>query len=672
MTPRYLNCSSCKMTFKSPSLLEKHREKFCIGTEIGRGLMTKTPEDMLEQLKDYKRRRADQRKQREMEERGILEEMDENERRLTSDNLISDEQAAFDQDGPSPREQWLREHKNQLQNLAQDHGKHVTALLSRNKELEEQRAEIVKKLNELSEKSKISSQVEKMLADLKAQEYKNELLLESMKQQLEILQLETVQNKVASRHNTSHSHLSKRKEKIQHLPTFLPFFGGGSLSTEISALRLSYLQNGGNDQLILIQLHDLLAEALQLEQRVKHPRTHRKERNHREQHSTSKRNLDSELISLEVENQRLEDEILKLQLKRQRSRRSQKLLKTSIGQRLMLSIDGDENDQLQLTRKDSNQKMRALKTEIDLLKQEMEIQRLQRRMRTSKTRDLPNATARTPPFLPMEDPRPQTPTLAKQFLDSSEGLGPAPYDPVAGFVVFYDFLLGLDPMYRVCRLVVGLYHGGQEMGDPSLLPAVYCDIDNSPAYFPEVNRGNGAILAIKQVVPRVRPSPGISLVMELQASGGCDPYGQDINRLVSRGWIKIDIFDSQNRVISGRWKVPVRVLPVKPSMTTGELNGVPQLENMELYLRLVNARDASVQTTAAVDPNNARLYKYPPLAAARTTIPIDAPLSSFHSFYRHPTTQLAYPSLGETVDPPPPSADVMLLQHSTSARIQSG
>ncbi|XP_038660351.1 coiled-coil domain-containing protein 17-like isoform X2 [Scyliorhinus canicula] len=600
MTPRYLSCSCCKMTFKSPFLLEKHREKFCIGTEIGRGLMTKTPEDMLEQLTDYKRRRADQRKQREMEERDILEEMDENERRLTYDNFISDEQATFDQDGPSPREQWFREHKNQLQNLAQDHGKHVTDLLSRNKELEEQRADIVKKLNELSEKSKVSSQVEKMLAELKAQEYKNELLLESMKQQLEVLQLETMRNKVASRHNTSHSHLSKRKEKVQQLQTFLPFYGGGSLSSEISTLRLSYLQNGGNDQLILIQLHDLLAEALQLEQRVKHPRTHRKERNHREQHSTFKRNLDSELISLEVENQRLEDEILQLQLKGQRSRTSQKLLKTSIGQKLMLSIDGDENDQRQLTRKDSNQKMRALKTEIDILKQEMEIQRLQRRMRTSKTRDLPNVTARTPPFLPMEDPRPQTPTLAKHFLDSSEGLGPAPYDPV------------------------------------------------------------------------VRPSPGISLIMELQASGGYDPYGQDINRLVSRGWIKIDIFDSQNRVISGRWKVPVRILPVKPSMTTGELNGVPQLENMELYLRLVNARDANIQTTAAIDTNNARLYKYPPLASARTTIPIDAPLSSFRSSYRYPTTQLAFPSFEETVDPPPPSADVMLLQHSASARIQSG
>ncbi|XP_062903740.1 coiled-coil domain-containing protein 17-like [Mobula hypostoma] len=668
MTPRYLRCSSCNMTFKSLSLLRKHQTKFCIGTEIGRGLVTKTPENVLDQLKDYRQRREEQRKQREMEEREILAEMDEKERRLMNDNLVPYSQLTLDQEDPIPKEQWMREHKNQLQNLAQNHGEHVTGILLHNKELEEQRAEIVRRLNELSEKSKNFSQLEKMLAELKAREYKNKLLLDSMKQQLEILQLDSIQNKAVSRQSTLHSRPSKRKDIVQQAQTFVPFYGGGSLSSEISALRLSYLQNGGNDQLILVQLHDLLAEALQVERRVKLSRTHRKDRTYRG-HDTLRRNLDFELISTEIENQRLEEGILKLQLKRQRNHRREKPLKTSIGQRLTLS-EGDEKDQVQITWKDNNQKMKALKTEIDLLKQDLEIQRLQRHMRSSKIRDHPAVPLPTPAHLPVEDMKPQTPALAKQFLDSSEGFGPAPYDPVAGFVVFYDFLLGLDPLYRVSRLVVGLYHGKQEMGDPSPLPAAYCDISNSSSYFSDTSGGNGAILAVKQVVPRVRPSPSISLVVELQASGGIDPYGHDINRLVSRGWIKADIFDSQNCVISGRWKVPVRVLPVIPSMTTGELNGVPQLGNAELYFRLVNARDANVQTPAAIDPNNARLYKYPPLAAVRTIIPIDGPFASYHPPNHHTTMQLIYPTFGESVDPPPPSADTVVLHYSTSARTQ--
>ncbi|XP_051876294.1 uncharacterized protein LOC127572746 [Pristis pectinata] len=241
-------------------------------------------------------------------------------------------QITFDQDDPTPREQWMQEHKNHLQNLAQNHGEHVNGILLHNKELEEQRAEIVRKLNELSEKSKNFSQVEKMLAELKAQEYKNELLLESMKQQLEVLQLDTIQNKAVSRQSTLQSRSSKKKETVQQAQTFVPFYGGGSLSSEISALRLSYLQNGGNDQLILVQLHDLLAEALQVERRMKLPRTHRKERTDRG-HDTLRRNLDSELISTEIENQRLEEEILKLQVRRQRNQRRQKPLKTSIGEK---------------------------------------------------------------------------------------------------------------------------------------------------------------------------------------------------------------------------------------------------------------------------------------------------------------------------------------------------
>ncbi|XP_055486522.1 uncharacterized protein LOC129693775 [Leucoraja erinacea] len=332
-----------------------------------------------------------------MEEREILAEMDENEKRLLNDNLVSHTQLTLNQDDCTPREQWMQEHKTQLLNLAQNHGEHVKGILQHNLQLEEQRAEIVRRLNELSEKSKNFSQVEKMLAELKAQEYKNELLLETMRQQLEMLQLDTIQNKARSRQSSLPSRNSKKKETLHQPQTFVPFYGGGSLPSEISALRLSYLQNGGNDQLILVQLHDLLAEALQVERREKLPRTHRKERAHRG-HDTLRRNLDSELITAEIENQRLEEEILKLRVKRQRNHRPQKALKTSTGHRLILT--GGGKDQALISWKDDNQKMRALKTEIDLLKQDMEIQRLQRHLRSSKTQVLAAAPVPTPPLVP--------------------------------------------------------------------------------------------------------------------------------------------------------------------------------------------------------------------------------------------------------------------------------
>lgn len=79
---------------------------------------------------------------------------------------------------------------------------------------------------------------------------------------------------------------------------------------------------------------------------------------------------------------------------------------------------------------------------------------------------------------------------------------------------------------------------------------------------------------------RVLPSTSIALITELQASGGHDAYGQEIQHLAPRGWAKIHLFDHLHQVLSGYWKVPIRVLPVKPGLTAEQLNGVPQVRTV--------------------------------------------------------------------------------------------
>ncbi|XP_058849565.1 coiled-coil domain-containing protein 17-like isoform X2 [Acipenser ruthenus] len=637
-----LGCSSCNMTFKSSLLLGKHQEKFCIGGDIGKARATRTPQDMIERVKDYKKRRAAHRLQRNVEERELLNQYEVQE----TSEPVQNTKASTGHVDPSPRVQWIREHEAKMKYLADSHGKHVAGIVTENRELEKQRKEIELRLKELDAHNKNASQVEKMLQELKAQEQKNEHLLESMREQMQILQKESMRNKNHSRHSDSQLHCLKEKEKVPLFQpqTYIPFYGGGILSSEISALRLSYLQNGGNDHMILAQLQALLHEALQVEQREKQPRTHHHKEKSKRGHNSIRHSLNRELFALEIENRRLEDEIMTFQMKKRKDPTFSQTSHNNRPSRFPQSVTANRD-----------QKMKTMKTDIDLLKQEIEIHRLGRRMKTSTTQVPPDQAALSP-LPPLEDMRAQTPTLAKHFLESTDGLGPAPYDPIAGFVVFYDFLLGLDPCYRVCRLVVGLYTGPEEMGTPSSLPPVYCEAGNLSPYFSDSKRGNLATLATKQAVPRVRPSPSIALVLELQASGGYDPYGQEVNRLISRGWVKIDIFDSHNRVISGRWKVPIRILPVNPRLTTGEINAVPQLENAELYLRIVNARDADVQSFAPITHNNAGLYKYPPQAPARSLFAADAPLPSYPSPYHFPNSQMMCSSYLETVDPPPPSA----------------
>ncbi|XP_039615668.1 coiled-coil domain-containing protein 17-like [Polypterus senegalus] len=644
-----LSCPQCNMTFKSSLLLEKHREKFCIGGDIGKVREAQTPQDLLEKVKDYKKRRQELREQRDRQERELLKDIDD-EKRPRTPETVEDSEPPSRQRGSSSRAKWNKGHDTHVRHLAQTHGKHIVDIMTENKELERQRKEIDEKLKELASQSKNFLQVEKMLKELKDQEQKNEFLLESMRQQMQILQMEAMRTKNLSMHSDSPLYSSKKKSKLPEFQphTYIPFYGGGLLSSEISALRLSYLQNGGNDQIILAQIQDLLNEALQLEQQAKQPHTHHhKDKHRRGPQESLRRSLTRDLITLEVENQRLESELVKLQLKK---RKDPKYSKTSYSRRTgHLPVYLPEN---------GDHKMRVLKRDIDLLKQELEIQRLRRHIKTSVTQAPPEQTAPSP-LPPLEDVRTQTPNLTKQIWESKDGLGPAPYDPIAGFVIFYDFLQGLDSFYRVCRLVVGLCSGAQEMGSPVFLPPVYCEPSSLPSYLSENKRLNVATLAAKQAVPRIRPSPLISLVMELQASGGYDPYGQEVNRLVSRGWVKLDIFDLHNRVISGKWKVPIRILPVNPALTTGEMNGVPQLGNAELHLRIVNARDADLQSSAPISEYNASLYKYPPLAAARTGFVSNIPVQPQLSSYYFPSTQMMYPPYLESTDPPPPSQSLL-------------
>ncbi|XP_055986936.1 coiled-coil domain-containing protein 17 [Sorex fumeus] len=214
------------------------------------------------------------------------------------------------------------------------------------------------------------------------------------------------------------------------------------------------------------------------------------------------------------------------------------------------------------------------------------------------------------------------------LLPSSDVLGPAPYDPGTGLVIFYDFLRGLETSWIWVQLSTGLARDGQNTGRSTALPPALC----LPPPAAPGPMGNCAILASRQPIPRLPPSPSVSLICELQAwQGSSWPRAPE-----PKAWASLHLFDEGQRVLSGRWRLPLRALPRDSSLSPGQLNGIPQVGQTELFLRLVNARDASVQTLAEINPASAQEYQYPPLVSS----------SSLE------TNSLA-PAAG-FVDPPPP------------------
>ncbi|XP_039567540.1 coiled-coil domain-containing protein 17 isoform X3 [Passer montanus] len=98
-----------------------------------------------------------------------------------------------------------------------------------------------------------------------------------------------------------------------HLDTLLP--PAGPLAAEARALRVSYLRSGGHDPAILDQLLHLQLEAMVLE---KGTAGLRRARRMAEPPGTGTHGLDAALLAVELENRRLEDELLALKVRRER------------------------------------------------------------------------------------------------------------------------------------------------------------------------------------------------------------------------------------------------------------------------------------------------------------------------------------------------------------------
>nr|XP_048299913.1 coiled-coil domain-containing protein 17 isoform X2 [Myodes glareolus] len=190
------------------------------------------------------------------------------------------------------------------------------------------------------------------------------------------------------------------------------------------------------------------------------------------------------------------------------------------------------------------------------------------------------------------------------FLPASDVLGPAPYDPRAGLVIFYDFLRGLEASWVWVQLMTRLTQDGQNTGGTTALPPALC-LPSAPGPM-----GNCAILGSRQPVPRLPPSSLVSLICELHAWQGVTWAPQP------KAWASLLLFDQDKQMLSGRWRLPLQVLPTNSNLSLGQ-NEIPQAGQAELFLRLVNARDAEVQKLAEINPASAHEYQYlyPPLVS---------------------------------------------------------
>ncbi|XP_070562570.1 uncharacterized protein [Ptychodera flava] len=462
---RTLRCPDCGMTFNTVNMMTKHRDKFCVG-------------------------------------------------RTTRLTMTSDDYSSDEETETSPR--WQREHQAHLRSLAENHGRQLRDLQGKNRDLELQKEEIRRRLEELGRQDLKSSDstIERMIGALKDQERKNQKTLEDLKRQLLAIHQKPPSQK-----------------KIISIP-----YHTGSLVSEISAMRLAYLQSGGNDPVVLAQMHDMQAEAQMLEDIAKSKVKKKKKPKENDN------GFNAQVMMLELENQRLQEEILYQQNKRKR--------------------------QQELDYEESMRRMRELQEDLARLRKELK----------QKPEEKPSAE------------------LAPMF--------PMPYSG-SGFLVFFDFITGLEQGAKILRLITAQWEKENELGDPTTFPVTYCNSSGHPQY----GGFASATVATRQQVPNAKPEPTTAVVVEVQLSN--QPH--DSRSLISRCWGKLPLFDEQIRVLTGRWKSPLRVTPVRPDISFDALGSVPQLGTAEIYYRVVDWRDAPREGSLPVSVGNAQHYNFAPM-----------------------------------------------------------
>ncbi|XP_039411692.1 coiled-coil domain-containing protein 17 isoform X3 [Corvus cornix cornix] len=188
------------------------------------------------------------------------------------------------QQGEPPRQSLpLQGHRQPPQELREAHERYVAEIRARTQQLEQQREGLCRRLAALGAGAALGPQPEHG----------------------------EQQQSRAPRDQAGQARTAQQRATLR-LDTLLP--PAGPLAAEARALRLSYLRSGGHDPAVLDQLLHLQLEATVLEKRTAGLGRGRR----LEPPGTGTHALDAALLAVELENRRLEDELLALKVRRER------------------------------------------------------------------------------------------------------------------------------------------------------------------------------------------------------------------------------------------------------------------------------------------------------------------------------------------------------------------
>uniref|UniRef100_A0A8C7I4J2 Uncharacterized protein n=1 Tax=Oncorhynchus kisutch TaxID=8019 RepID=A0A8C7I4J2_ONCKI len=372
-------CRECSMAFRSLGLLEKHKALFCIGSSIGDPMVLRQEQPERKGLYPKPARTPDLirlREQRGTHLQNMQGRTNDTERRAgKEENLqgsVSESLALrnltnefhklrmsiegsmpnlpkwpTETEGPEDQVQVLGRkcaHRERLREMAEQHNQELAEIQTHNHLLEQQREDIAWQLGALAGQGS-TAHLETLLLELRDREERNEEALQQLKDHITTLQPGV---KEVTFDSPNPDHRKGHNDNFDLISSV-----DGPLSTQIRALRLDYMQSGGSDPAVLAQMHDMQAEAHTLEQQAQSGTDNN---GRRKRMKPPQRDGNSEVLAVEQENQRLEEEIFRIQLARDKHRRE----------------DVAVGSELQQIQREHTHYMASIQAELESLRREVE------------------------------------------------------------------------------------------------------------------------------------------------------------------------------------------------------------------------------------------------------------------------------------------------------------
>ena len=149
------------------------------------------------------------------------------------------------------------------------------------------------------------------------------------------------------------------------------------------------------------------------------------------------------------------------------------------------------------------------------------------------------------------------------------------YDPTEGFIVYWDYCLGLPQLQRQTAFDFQIVSQGE----------IIRDLEQSADVGPNVEDSNNtcrSIFGLKNRIKNVPIDPETLLIWKVYM-----PVQQG-DRIVNTpiGWTQIDLWTLSRQLKRGRWKCPLYELPVDPNITKEGVQQLTPIPGIWFYLRI--------------------------------------------------------------------------------------